>query len=225
MASGTLPEFFYDYKEINGRKFWDGGLLSNTPFRELLQAHQEYWMSVMSQTKKGKNTHIPDLEVYIANLHPSKRRDLPADHDGVKDRQNDIIYGDRNSHYDEKMTYLVTDLQDFVTRMKKLSAEAISKVRKDSDKKKLKKKFDDILAKRTTPASKGFNDGKPSSTYDAFLKGQYKLTKVVRIERAERADNDYYTDTISGKAGDFTAKTIDGLIDEGKRDATDASLI
>ncbi|MFL6378287.1 MAG: patatin-like phospholipase family protein, partial [Nitrososphaeraceae archaeon] len=29
MASGTLPEF-YDYKEIDGRKFWDGGLLSNT---------------------------------------------------------------------------------------------------------------------------------------------------------------------------------------------------
>jgi hypothetical protein len=38
MASGTFPEF-YDYKQIDGRKFWDGGLLSNTPFRELLQAH------------------------------------------------------------------------------------------------------------------------------------------------------------------------------------------
>src|SRR5215211_7536620 len=28
MASGTLPEF-YDYKDIDGHKFWDGGLLSN----------------------------------------------------------------------------------------------------------------------------------------------------------------------------------------------------
>ena len=64
MASGTLPEF-YDYApvtvdsnaiqknqdencrtdisdKITTRYFWDGGLLSNTPFRELLQAHQEY---------------------------------------------------------------------------------------------------------------------------------------------------------------------------------------
>lgn len=35
MASGTVPEF-YDYRQINGKKFWDGGLLSNVPFRELL---------------------------------------------------------------------------------------------------------------------------------------------------------------------------------------------
>jgi NTE family protein len=33
MASGTLPEF-YDPKEIDGRMFWDGGLLSNTPLRD-----------------------------------------------------------------------------------------------------------------------------------------------------------------------------------------------
>jgi NTE family protein len=224
MASGTLPEF-YDYKEIDGRKFWDGGLLSNTPFRELLQAHQEYWMGVMSQTKKDKNIHIPDLEVFIVNLHPSIRKHLPTDHDAVKDRQNDIMFGDRYSHYDEKMAYLLADLGDVAAQMKKLSAEAISKARKESDKKKLKKKFDDILATRTTTATKGFNDGELTKTYDALLKGQYKLTKVVRIERAERADYDYYADTISGKAGDFTAKTIGGLIEEGKRDATNASLI
>jgi hypothetical protein len=223
MASGTLPEF-YDYKEIGGRKFWDGGLLSNTPFRELLQAHQEYWMSVMSHTKKDKNAHIPDLEVYIVNLHPAKRKVPPTDHDGVKDRQNDIIYGDRSSHHDEKVAYLVADLRDFATQMKKLSREAISKVRKESDKKKMKKKFDNILATRTTTASKDFNDGELSSRYDDLLKGQYKLTKVVRIERTERT-NDYYADTIYGKGGDFTANTIDGLIEEGKRDATNASLI
>jgi NTE family protein len=218
-----VPEF-YDYKEIDGRKFWDGGWLSNTPFRELLQAHQEYWMDVTSKTKKDKNSHIPDLEVYIVNLHPSKREVLPTDHDGVKDRQNDIIYGDSSSHYDEKIAYLVADLKDFATQMKKLSREAISKVRKESDKKELKKMFDDIIATSTTTASKGFDNGKSSSTYGTLLRGQYKLTKVVRIERTERKKG-YYNDTIYGKAGDFTAKTIDGLIEEGKRDATDAPLV
>jgi NTE family protein len=201
MASGTLPEF-YDYKQIDGRKFWDGGLLSNTPFRELLQAHQQYWMGVTSKTKKGNNNiHIPDLEVYIVNLHPTKRKVLPTDHDGVKDRLNDIIFGDRSSHYDEEMAYLVTDLKDFATQMKKLSREAISKVRKESDKKRLKKIFDDILKTRTATASKGFN-GKSSTTYGTLLKGQYKLTKVVRIERTERKKG-YYTDTIYGKVGDL----------------------
>ena len=50
------------------RYFWDGGLLSNTPFRELLRAHEDYWTVIES----GNNT-IPDLrEVYIVNLHPPK---------------------------------------------------------------------------------------------------------------------------------------------------------
>ena len=35
MASTSLPEF-YEYEEIDGRKFWDGGILSNTPIRELI---------------------------------------------------------------------------------------------------------------------------------------------------------------------------------------------
>jgi predicted acylesterase/phospholipase RssA len=48
MASGTLP-VFYKFREIpmkGGRKFCDGGSLSNTPFRELLQAHRDYWKRV-----------------------------------------------------------------------------------------------------------------------------------------------------------------------------------
>ena len=236
MASGTVPEF-YDYKQIDGRKFWDGGLLSNTPFRELLQAHQEYWMNVVaSQIEKegnnnnNDNTHMPDLEVYIVNLHPSKRQDLPTDHDVVKERQNDIIYGDRSSHYDEKMAYLVANLRDFAALMKNLSAEAIDKVRDEPHKKELREKFDDILKKRITKtaiaSNKGPNDNddEPISTYHDLLKGQYKL-KVSRIEMGESASYDYYADSTSGKTGDFTAKTIDGLIEEGKRDATNASLV
>lgn len=66
MASGTLPEL-YDPKdickdskgEICKRKFWDGGLLSNTPLRELLEAHRDYWVGVENKDE------APDLEVYI----------------------------------------------------------------------------------------------------------------------------------------------------------------
>ena len=45
MAGGALPEL-YDPKEIGGRKFWDGGVLSNTPLKELLSAHKDYWINV-----------------------------------------------------------------------------------------------------------------------------------------------------------------------------------
>jgi predicted acylesterase/phospholipase RssA len=42
MTSASLPEF-YEYEDINGQKFWDGGILSNTPIREVIQAHKEFW--------------------------------------------------------------------------------------------------------------------------------------------------------------------------------------
>jgi NTE family protein len=234
MASGTLPEFYY-YKVIDGHKFWDGGLLSNTPLREFLQAHQEYLANAMLKTKevKDNNNDVPDLEVYIVNLHPSKQkqpqqrnppdpdhppeRDPLNDRDGVKDRQNDIIYGDRSSHYDEKQAHLIGDLQDFVARLKNLSTEAVSKLSEGSDKEELKKELEEIL---TTPITSS-RDPKSKSkqgTYDDLPKRYYKLTKVVRIERTK------YEDSIFGKAGDFTYETIQQLIKEGMDDATQAPL-
>ena len=106
MTSGTIP-IFYKFIEIGGHQFCDGGILSNMPFRVLLQSNQDYWT-----TKAGEdNIKIPDLEVYIINLHPSKINidSVPKDYDGIKDRVNDIVYSDRNSHYDEMVTDLVTD--------------------------------------------------------------------------------------------------------------------
>jgi NTE family protein len=216
MASGTLPEF-YDYKHIDGHKFWDGGLLSNTPFREFLQAYHEYWANVVPHIKEANDIPVPELEVYIVNLHPPKRHDLPADHDGVKDRLTDIIFGDRSSHFDEMQESLAIDLQDFAAQLKDLSEDAISRLDKESDKKELKKRFEKIL---TTPTS-GKDLISHHGTYDALLhlRNQYKLTKVVRIERAN------HTDAVSNKTGDFTAQTINELIGEGMNDATNVSLI
>jgi predicted acylesterase/phospholipase RssA len=94
MASGTIPEF-YDFRIIDKQQFCDGGLLSNTPFRELLMAHQCYWLE---KIERGSNMKIPDLEVYIVNLHPPTGRLIQADDpDGVKDRINELILSDRNS--------------------------------------------------------------------------------------------------------------------------------
>jgi predicted acylesterase/phospholipase RssA len=205
MASGTLPEF-YDYRDINERKFWDGGLLSNIPFRELLQAHQEYWMNIV--TEKSNHT-IPDLEVYIINLHPPKQPTLSTDHDGIKDRQNDIVFGDRSSHYDEEITNLITDYKNFVSRIKNLSEKAISKVGNNTEKEQLKEKFDDIM--KTFAISKDFKGNQ--RRYTDLLKGQFKLIKVQRIENTD------YVNSIYGKTGDFSAKTIRQLIEQGEKDA------
>jgi predicted acylesterase/phospholipase RssA len=229
MASGTLPEFYY-YARVpihpdveqkdqdprcipdksdsqnskNIRYFWDGGLLSNTPLRELLQAHQDYWNGIENKDK------IPDLDVYIVNVHPSKIdiNMIPQDRDGVKDRQNDIIFGDRTSHYDEKIAHLMTDYSDFVTQMKDLADEAILKVNDENNKEELKKKLESILKTKITN-----KDTKDATTYEDLMRGGFKLTKLIRIERTN------YINSIYGKTGDLTLQTINKLIKEGECDA------
>jgi predicted acylesterase/phospholipase RssA len=228
MASGTLPEF-YNYAEVsinstnkektqdlaslsninkrynNIRYFWDGGLLSSTPLRELLPAHQEYWKEVENINE------IPELDVYIVNVHPSKIDvgKIPMDHNGAKDRQNDIIYADRNSCYDENMTYLIGDYANFVTEMKDLFEDAICKVNNKNDKGVLKRKLNNILVTNTSN-----KDGKSGArNYEDLLRGQFKLNKVTRIERTN------YINSIYGKTGDLTFETISDLIKEGEYDA------
>src|SRR5215208_2593063 len=207
MASGTLPAF-YKFREIptkGGRKFCDGGILSNTPFRELLQAHRDYWKRVVGEDKD----EIPDLEVYIINVHPSKQQDtVPTDHEAVKDRMNDITFSDRNSHYDEMVADLVTDHTELIDRLKELAKSHFEN--KDGSDIIFQNEFENLI--KTTEAKRRGGTVEHRK-YKDLLKGRFKLTKVIRIE------HESYTDSISGKGADFTSKTIMSLIEKGKDDA------
>ena len=213
MASGTLPELykFRDIPKEGGRKFCDGGILSNTPFRELLQAHRDYWNTVL-----GKDQHIiPDLDVYIINVHPSIQHTVPAeDRDSVKDRINDITYSDRNSHYDEMVASLVTDFKDLLTdhtelidNLKELAKRHFEN--KDQCNTTFQEEFENSL-KATEEKSRTVIVG--GTKYKDLIKGRFKVT-VTRIE------NQGYEDSIYGKGADSTSKTVKELIAKGKEDA------
>jgi NTE family protein len=213
MASGTLPEFYNyaivpihtsDKQKTHHRYFWDGGLLSSTPLRELLHSHQEYWKGVENINE------IPELDVYIVNVHPSKIDigKIPMDHNGVKDRQNDITYSDRNSHYDENLTRLIGDYASLVTKMKDLLEEAIYKVNDKKNKDVLKRKLNNILITKTSGKVRKYE----AKNYEDLVRGRFKLNKVIRIERTN------YINSIYGKTGDLTFETIHELIKEGECD-------
>ena len=57
------------------RYFWDGGILSNTPLRELIQSHKDYWFSVVGNEKD--DAVVPDLDVYIVDVWPNKEESIP----------------------------------------------------------------------------------------------------------------------------------------------------
>jgi NTE family protein len=207
MASGTIP-IFYKFREIptkGGRKFCDAGILSNTPFRELLQAHRDYWKRRVGDDK----VEIPDLDVYIVNVHPSKQDKVPTDLDGVKDRINDITFMDRNSHYDETVADLVTDYTDLIDRLKVLAKSYFeNKYKKDIV---FQNEFERLL--KIIEGKTSGDAGEHRKYKEDLLKGRFRLTKVIRIE------NDSYKDSISGKVGDFTSQSVRNLVEKGKQDA------
>jgi len=206
MTSGTLP-VFYDFRKLGGLQFCDGGLLSNTPFRELLQAHQDYWLQVMDANKQK----IPDLEVYIVNDHPSKGSYIKDDDlDGTKDRINDIIYSDRNSYYDENVANQASDYVEIINGIRKIARRHFSKDKFDV----FQQDFKNFL-ERTEAKSKSDVQGGGKRTYKDVLNCTFNLKNVVRIENSSP-----YDDSISGKGADFSSPTIKGLIKKGTDDAS-----
>jgi NTE family protein len=220
MASSTLPEF-YVYEEIDGRKFWDGGLLSNTPIRELIEAHKRFWekrigtQNLENSLKKkgsdnldyddrqGRAQRIPDLELYIINVISPKENGATTgedfileDIDGVRDRKMDITLSDG---YDAKTDGLFTDHVNLIERL--ISLGDRDEVIRD----RINKILEEYTARR-------FSTEEVKKNLD-ILKNTFKIVKVVQIQRSD--DND----SISGKMGDFTFETINKLIQDGFHDA------
>jgi NTE family protein len=210
IASSSVP-INYDYAEVNEdyddtskgvRKFWDGGLLSNTPLRELIQSHENYWTKV-----NGRDWDIPDLEVYIANIWPigtstdnddansNDENNVPLDHDGVKNRLYDLKFQDKTPH-EEKIAYLIRDYIDLANEIKE-RAEA-SHV-----------DMSDILDKR---GKSKHRDG-TERIYRQLIEKKVRITDVTRIQRI-RDPND-----ISSKLHDYSSETVSNLIIQGLKEA------
>jgi NTE family protein len=122
--------------------------LSNTPLRELLQSHREYWVNVENKDE------APDLDVYIVNVHPSRIsiNNLPKHYDKVIDRNEAIVYGDRtyNDQYATSLATLATDYIDFIKSLKDV---AINYIKDPSDRNAFQRKFESLkrgLARSTS---------------------------------------------------------------------------
>ena len=201
MASASLPEF-YEYEEIDGRKFWDGGILSNTPIRELIQAHKQFWeykigsRELENSVLDEASLKVPDLELYIINLWHSSDKVVPSDPDAITERHIDIKSHDQ---YYVKESILVTHYIHLIEKLIQLGND------KNNNNYELKKEINKILenytiSRDTTEIPKKYLD---------IIKTQFEITKLESIERRDDVD------AISGKIGDFTSETIKKLIKEG----------
>jgi NTE family protein len=210
LASASVP-LFYDYTVINEsnsgspRYFWDGALLSNTPLRELISEHTLFWKEkidienpVDALWEGKKEEKVPDLDVYIVNVWPTKEDNIPHDQDLTKDRMYDIMGCDKTD-YDLKVATIVSDYMDLTLELIRLA----------KDKHIPKEEVSKILNKL---AKSRFRTGKPRMYID-LLKGKFDVNEALRIERYD----DHHS--ISNKWADWSGITISSLLEEGKKNA------
>jgi NTE family protein len=211
LASGTFPNFF-DYpkfkvmedKKSEERIFWDGGYRSNTPLREVIQAHRDYWLRRAKDEHQDQEDYeyeddVPDLEIYIADLWPSELKENPIsfDKDFVENRKLDLTLGDKTD-YDEQVANFVTDYVNLARRLKNLAIQ-----------KGASKEVDDIL---NSPAISIDTKGKTRKNRD-LLQGRFRIRKVVHIDRKDDGNE------IHDKVFDYSYKTVEELMKTGYHDA------
>lgn len=215
MASASVP-VNYDYALVpiddgelskGSKEFWDGGILSNTPLRELIQAHEDYWNAKRTETaadnkshNNGRNNIIPNLEVYIANIWPSEWKGVPLDHDAVRDRKYDLTYKDKTLQ-EEKIAYLI---HDYIELSRKLMDLAKERGLTETE-------IDNYLKNHLKTKSR-HRDG-TNRTHQELLQNKVEITKVIRIERH------YDPDDISYKWCDYSCDTVSHMIERGMAEA------
>jgi predicted acylesterase/phospholipase RssA len=221
LASASVPEHYdytlvpkeYDYTKTeeeklvdienynleNYSRFWDGGVLSNTPLRELIQSHKDYWKTIENKTD-SKNT-IPKLEVYIIDIWPSvDGYPVPSDLDGIRNRKNDLTYQDVTP-YDEKVANMISDYYNLSSALKDLAE------RKGAT----KAEIDTIL---NMPSKSSHRTGELRTYGDLVdVDERFEITKIIRIERSADRDD------IANKWCDFSLGTISKLFEQGMLDA------
>jgi NTE family protein len=210
MASASVP-INYDYALVpvntadllNGssREFWDGGVKSNTPLREMIQAHEDYWKNLKEiiglDVESNNNVPIPDLEVYIANVWPSKWNGIPPlDHDAIKNRRYELTYHDMTLH-EEKIAYLIHDYIDLSRKLMELAKEkGIGEA-----------EIHGYLNEYFLAKSKHRNGH--LRTAQELMEKKAQIVKVVRIERQ------FDPNDISYKWCDYSCATITQMIERG----------
>jgi NTE family protein len=206
--------------KITTRCCWDGGLLSNSPLREVIGAHKQFWelekkakdedinTSSWNEFSKGNKFDIPNLQVYIVDLWPSKEAEIPNDHDKVLDRKNDITYQNKTD-YDQKVAVFVSDYIDLVEMIGDIAVEAIDSINDESKKKTLTTRFDRLLDDHAKSKQRDGTDRK----YQDLIKGRFDLDTALQLERKDDLD------TISNKWFDLSRTTIRKLIEDGRDQA------
>jgi NTE family protein len=215
MGRASVP-INYDYAKISDvnkldkqsnsssetRYFWDGGTLSNTPLRELIQWHKDYWFRVKG--KQADDAQVPNLDVYIVDVWPTVEDNIPQDHDGVQGRQLDLIMNDKTD-YDQKVADIVSD---YIRLFQKTKDLALKSIKGQNEKKAFQTELDKLKEEKI----KSKHRSGQHRQYRDLINGRFDIN-VTRIKRRD-IKHDIFNEML-----DFSKETIQRLKEDGYHDA------
>jgi len=114
LATSAYPLYNFPWIEVEKGVFaWDGGLLSNTPLREVLDA-----------------SPIKDKRIFMVENYPKNINNLPKNLPEVHHRARDIIFSDKTEH-SVTMSKIITRYLDYIEELYQIIENNIDQIQID----------------------------------------------------------------------------------------------
>lgn len=117
LASSGYPFYFLPWTEIEkGVYGWDGGLLSNTPLREVIDA-----------------SPVNNKQIFLVENYPKNIDKLPENIPDVLHRARDIVFSDKTMH-NIQMAKVITRYLQFIDELYQIIDKNVDKEKIDKEK-------------------------------------------------------------------------------------------
>jgi NTE family protein len=183
LATSAYPLYNFPWVEVEKGVFaWDGGLLSNTPLREVLDV-----------------SPVMDKKIFLVENYPKEIDTLPANLGEVYHRARDIIFSDKTEH-NVKMSRVITRYLDFIEELYQILEDNTDKLQLDNNilrkiRRKYKKYHEDhgaeikeiyyISRDESYPHIFENADFSPDTIKELIKAGEDKANKVILAHKQE----------------------------------------
>ena len=125
LATSAYPLYNFRWIEVEDGVFaWDGGLLSNTPLREVIDA-----------------SPVNDKRTFLVENYPKKVEALPKNLPEVYHRARDIMFSDKTEH-NITMSKVITRYLDYIEELYQLLEDNLDQINIDKQQlKKIRRKY------------------------------------------------------------------------------------
>jgi NTE family protein len=125
LATSAYPLYNFRWVEVEDGVFaWDGGLLSNTPLREVIDA-----------------SPVNDKRTFLVENYPKKVEALPKNLPEVYHRARDIMFSDKTEH-NITMSKVITRYLDYIEELYQILEDNVDRINIDKQQlKKIRRKY------------------------------------------------------------------------------------